>query len=205
MFIFISVPFIIVAIAIAYLLYARMVRPSPVALGSVIPLVCVVSADEIREYCGSNEDDGPPKWRVSRKTRRGQFRVAQRYISQMVWNTKLFQQMARFEVLKIHPSKSSFDYETRETLMLRLADEAAVVRVLLLKSQISLLTRAVSTREIKAYTDEKLQELVREYKRLELDTVALVEMAREECYYAMLVERLGLSNWRLIDGDRSAS
>jgi hypothetical protein len=205
LFVVIGLPFLIVASAAAYLLYVRIVRPSPVALGSVIPKFCVVSADEILDYCESNDRDGPHRWRGNRQTRWIQLSVAQRYVALMILNTKLFQQMLRFELLKIDPLKSSLDYEARETLVLRLADEAAAVRVLLLRSQIALVTRTFSKKEIRAYAVGKLQESIREYKRLEFDAVSLVGMAKDECYYTMLVERLGLSNWNLIEGDSPAS
>lgn len=204
LFTMIGLPFLIVATAVAYLVYARIVRPSPVALGSVIPKVCVVSADEILEYCDSNDGNDIRILR-SRETRWAQARIANKYIGQMTWNTRLIQQVVRFEQLKIDPLKSSLDYEARETLILRLADEAAAVRWLLVKSKIALLTRTFSTREIRAYAVGKLQESIREYKRLEFDTVSLVGMAKDECYYTMLVERLGLSNWNLTEGDSPAS
>jgi hypothetical protein len=204
-FIVIALPFVVVASAIAYLFYVRIVRPSPVALGSVIPKVCVVSADEINEYCESNENRAASIGRLRRETRWKQFRVVHKYVSQMTWNTRLFQQVLRFEELKIDPIKSSLDYETREALALRLAEEAAAVRWLLLKSQIALVTRTLARREMSAYAVGKLQELIREYKTLEWDTVALVNMAKDGCYYAMLVERLGLSEWNVIDGGSSVS
>jgi hypothetical protein len=204
LFTVIGLPFLIVAMAVAYLVYVRIVRPSPVALGSVIPKVCVVSADEIFEYCASNDENDIRVLHRSQETRWAQARIANKYIGQMTWNTRLIQQVVRFEQLKIDPLKSSLDYETRETLVLRLADEAAAVRWLLVKSRIALLTRIFSTSEIRAYAVGKLQESIREYKRLEFDTVSLVGMAKDECYYTMLVERLGLSNWNLIEGDSPA-
>jgi hypothetical protein len=209
LFIVIGLPFLVVATAGAYLLYLRVLRPSPVALGCIIPKVCVVSADEIREYC-QNDDHGRPHdptgGQGNRQTRWIQFRVAWKYIALMVWNAKLFQQWTAFESLRIDPLKLSLDYyATRETLILKLAEEAAAVRVLLLKSQIALLTRTFSRKEIGAYAVEKLQGLMPEYKHLELEAVALVRMAKDDCYYAMLVERLGLSDWRLVGGDLPAS
>jgi hypothetical protein len=209
LFIAIGLPFVIVAIAITYLLYVRILRPSPVALGCVIPKVCVVSADEIREYCQNDDNDhpdSPTRGQGNRQTRWIQFRVAWKYIALMIWNTKLFQQWTAFERLRIDPLKLSLDYyATRETLILTLAEEAAAVRVLLLKSQIALLARIFSTNEIGAYALERLQGLMREYKHLEFEAVALVRMAKDECHYTMLVERLGLSDWRIIEGDLPAS
>lgn len=197
-FILISVPFIIVASAGVYLLYARIVRPSPIALGSQIPRFCVVSADEIRDYCESSENDTHQR-PEGRQSRWGRVRVARNYIAQMTWNAKLFLQVARFEQLKINPAKSSLDYDPRETLILRLAEDATEVRLLLIKAQIALITQAFSGQEIKDYASRRLQKLVGEYKQLEFNAIALVGMAKDECYYVMLRERLGLGSWKLDD------
>jgi hypothetical protein len=123
----------------------------------------------------------------------------------MTCNTKLFQQVVRFEVLKISSSKSSLDYSPRETLALRLADEAAAVRWVLIKGQIEIAVRAVSGTRIREEAVEKLLQLTREYKQLEQDFVALVGMATDKCYYEMLIERLGLTEWGLIEGGLSDS
>jgi hypothetical protein len=36
-----------------------------------------------------------------------------------------------------------------------------------------------------------------QYKHLEQEIVTLTSMAQDDCYYTMLVERLGLTNWGL--------
>jgi hypothetical protein len=38
------------------------------------------------------------------------------------------------------------------------------------------------------------------YKKLEDDIIELAGMAEDDCYRRMLIERLGLNNWRLIPG-----
>jgi hypothetical protein len=203
MLISVGLPVVIVMIVLARLLYKQIRRPTPVALGSALPTFCVVSFDEINEYCENTKSDA-----VSyrhRDTRWQQFRVTRKYIGQMTCNTTLLQQVARFEELKINPSKSSLDYSPRETLTLRLADEAAALRWLLIKGQIGIAVRAVPGITIREEAVEKLLQLTRQYKQLEQDAVALVGMATDECYYAMLIERLGLTNWGLIEGGPSAS
>src|SRR5689334_1685139 len=84
-------------------------RPSPRALGTILGKLCVVSLEEIERYC--EIEDGV--WRK-------QFRVIWGYVRAMVVNTTLFQQVARFEKMKIDPAKSSLDYKQRETLILEL-------------------------------------------------------------------------------------
>jgi hypothetical protein len=203
-FIVIAVPFIIVASALVRLLYLQIRRPSPVALGSAFPKMCVVNSDEIHEYRDDRKSDTASYWQPG--TQWKQVRVTRKYIGPMTCNTKLFQQVARFEVLKINPSKSSIDYSPRETLALSLADEAAAVRWLLIKGQIGIAVRAVSGIGIREEAVERLLQLTREYKQLEQDFVALVGMATDDCCYAMLIERLGLSNWwGLIEGGSSGS
>ena len=122
----------------------------------------------------------------------------------MTCNTTLLQQVARFEELKINPTQSSLDYSPRETLALRLADEAAALRWILIKGQIGIAVGAVVGTRIREEAVEKLLQLTREYKQLEQDAVALVGMATDECYYEMLIERLGLTHWGLIEGGPAA-
>lgn len=193
MFTLICLPFIAVVLAAAYLFYARVVRPSPIALGSVIPKFRVVSGVEILEYCESNDTNHTYN-RSKRKSRLEKLKIFSNYIAQMKWNTKLFLQLARFEQLKIDPTKSSLDYDSRETLILRLAEDAVTVRWLLIKAQIALLPHVFSGKEIKTYAVHTLLKMVGEYKVLEDNAVQLVGMATETCYLPMLSERLGLSN-----------
>ncbi|MCI0420572.1 MAG: hypothetical protein L0312_15330 [Acidobacteria bacterium] len=42
-----------------------------------------------------------------------------------------------------------------------------------------------------------LKALLAQYKHLEQEIVTLTSMAQDDCYYTMLVERLGLTNWGL--------
>lgn len=182
-----------VAFAAVYVFYIRVVRPSPIALGSVIPKFRVVSGVEILEYCESNETNQTYN-RSKRQSRWIKLKIFRNYIAQMKWNTKLFLQLARFEQLKIDPTKSSLDYDSRETLILRLAEDAVTVRWLLLKAQAALLAYVFSGKEIKAYAVHTLLKLVGEYKVLEDNAVQLVGMATETCYLPMLSERLGLDN-----------
>jgi hypothetical protein len=199
-FIVIAVPIIVVVLIFARLSYVDLRTPSPIALGSALSKLCVVSADEIHDYCETGGNGISRPGHLLRQTGSKQAKVIRRYIEQMKWNTKLFQQVARFEELKIDPAKSSLDYETRETLALRLVDEAAAVRWLLVKGHVSLTIRAVTGTKLRRQAVEKLRKLTTEYKQLEQDAVALVSMATDDCYYTMVVERLGLSNWGLIEG-----
>jgi hypothetical protein len=204
-FITVFAPIVIATLIGLMLAYYNIRRPVPVALGSVLAKVCVVSADEIFAYCDTStpEEDIVPHLR--REAAWNQLAVSRRYIDQMTWNTRLFQQVARFEMLKIDPAKSSMQYATSESLTVSLAEEAAKVRWLLVKGQVALAVRRLPGLKVRTRAIDKLRELMTEYKQLEEDAVALVRIAGDDCYYSMLVERLGLSGWRLIDGGSSAS
>jgi hypothetical protein len=183
-----------------FLWQMRLHRPSPLALGSAFPKLCVVSTDEIQAYSRNNEVENAHVKHLRRETYSKQAKVNKRYVGQMVDNTKLFQQIARFEKLKIDPYKSSLEYDTRETLTLRLVDEASSVRWFLFKAQTSLALRSWIGVRVSQRT---VQKILGEYKQLEQDFVALVAMASDDTHYTMLVERLGLNNWRLFDGGSS--
>jgi hypothetical protein len=163
-------------------------RPSPRALGTILGKLCVVSLEEIERYCEIKD-------RVWQK----QLRVVWGYVRAMVVNTTLFQQVARFEKMKIDPAKSSLDYKQRETLILELVDETAGFRWLLVRVEIILIFRTILMWKHNQRALETMRRLVVEYKQLEQDIVALAGMADDDCYSNMLMERLGL-NWGLHRG-----
>jgi hypothetical protein len=200
LFIVTGIPMIIAILLLGCLSYVELRKPSPIALGSALPKFDAVSVDEIHGYCKTRDDQIASPAHLRRQTDRNQATVIRRYIAQMTRNTKLFQQVARFEVLKIDPAKSSFDYETRETLALRLIEEANAVRWLLVKGQLDITKRKLGGEGVRRQAVETLLKLTGEYKQLEQDAVAWVGMGADACYQEMLIERLGLSNWGLIDG-----
>jgi hypothetical protein len=187
------VPFIVVVAVYIAKYWLDVSRPAPRALGSILPKLCVVSSDEIQLYCGLHEEE-PAANHLQGELRRSQICVVWGYLRQMAWNTKLFQQALRFEKMKIDPAKSSLDYEPRETLVLELVDEAAARRWLLVKAQMSMAARALLGLNV---TQKALKALLAQYKHLEQEIVTLTSMAQDDCYYTMLVERLGLTNWGL--------
>lgn len=191
-----AAPFVLCVGLLALVSYLRVVRPTPLALGSIFPYVCAVIWDEIHTYFEHIEQAYAAR-HLQRETRSNQAIVSRRYIDGMSSNTKLFLQVLRFEMKKIDPHKSSLHYEPWETLTLRMVDEASALRWLLVKAQLGLVLRSwVGIRMSRQVMDK----ILREYKQLEQDFMALIKMASDEVYFNMLVERLGLSNWRLIDG-----
>jgi hypothetical protein len=99
--------------------------------------------------------------------------------------------------MKIDHAKSALEYDSRETLTVALVDEAAKIRWMLFRAQTSLLFRICFRLSI---DQEVFIAVLGFYKKLEEDIVALAGMAEDDCYRQMLVERLGLNNWGLIDG-----
>jgi hypothetical protein len=126
-----------------------------------------------------------------------QLKVNWGYLSEETWNTTLFQRAVRFEKMKIDPKKSALDYEPREILILELVEQADKMRRLLFRAQATLLLRMLFRLGI---DQEMFISVLGYYKKLEEDIVALAGMAEDDCYREMLVERLGLSNWGLIEG-----
>jgi hypothetical protein len=175
-------------------------RPAARALGCILYKLCVVSSDEIQRYCGLAEEDSPIDSDLRRELRWQQICVIWGYLREMVWNTRLFQQATRFEKMKIDPNKSGLDYEPRERLALHLVDESAGMRWLLFKWQAGLLLYGMFGLKV---DQQVLIELLARYKHLEQEMLALAGMAEDDCYYAMLVERLGLNAWGVYEGGSS--
>lgn len=173
-------------------------KPSPLAFGCIIPKVCIVDSEEVMRYCSlaEEEEDSVPG-HLRREARRKRVRIYWTFVRQMIWDTRLFQQALRFEQMKIDPAKPSLDYEQRETLIMSLVDEAADLRRELVNRQYRLVLNTV----LRSRLDYKaLNSLLGIYKRLEEDIINLVAMAEDSTYRDMLIDRLGLSNWRIING-----
>jgi hypothetical protein len=177
--------------------YRRIDAPSPLAIGCIMPKVCVVGSVEILHFNKKNLDEQLKAKHLRREVLWNQFKVNWGYLCQEAWNTTLFQRAVRFEKIKIDPAKSALEYEPRETLILDLVDEANKVRWMLFRAQATLLMRAFFRLSI---DQEMLISVLGYYKKLEEDIVALAGMAEDDCYRQMLVERLGLNNWGLIEG-----
>jgi hypothetical protein len=187
-----------VAALILAVVYAKIKYPTPRALGQILPKLCVVAADEILAYNEVLEQECKLNPRSRRTLRRNQIRINRSYLAQMAWNTRLFQQVVRFEEMKINPAKSSLDYDSKETLVLDLDDESGQLRWEVVRAQITLTNCILLGRTV---SQESLMSLLGNYKQLEQDFVVLIDMAEDACYRDMLIERLGLANWDIIRGD----
>jgi hypothetical protein len=175
-------------------------RPVARALGCILSNLCVVSYEEIWRYCKLLEQEDRVSGHLWREIRRKKVFVIAQYVRLMMLNTRLFQQASLFEKRKIDPRKSGLEYDMRETLVASLVEDSAAVRWQLYKSQISLLVRAVLRLDA---NHQLLMNLLGVYKKLEEDIVALAGMAEDTCYRDMLLERLGLMSWGLVNGGGS--
>lgn len=183
-------------------LYRKLKYPSPLAMGCIIPKVCVVGAVEILRYNkkDKNEDEQSVAKHLRREVLWKQFKVNWGYLCEEAWNTTLFQRAVRFEKMKIDPTKSALLYEQREILILELVDQTDEMRWTLFRAQATLLFRTALRLSI---DQEIFITALAQYKKLEEDIVALAGMAEDDCYRQMLMERLGLNNWGLIEGGSS--
>lgn len=188
------------AIGVLVLAWYLGVRRRPRAIGSAIPTLFAVSFDEIHGFCSAQEQSRSRARHLRRNADRKQTEVILEYIAQMKGNTRSILQVAKFEALKIDPAKSSLQYNPSETLALRLTDEARSIRRLLTKAQCAMIITQITGVSVGQKSLETLMSLTREYKQLEGDVVQWVRMGSDDFYYAMLIERLGLSNWGLHEG-----
>ena len=199
LFLELSLPIAALIVFFAVAVCLKIQYPPPLVLGRIIPRVCPVRSREILDY---NEDDNgeePIGWRLRREVRRKQFKVNLGYLSAEVANTTLFQQALRFEKTKINPRKPGLEYEPREIVVLELVDEAAHLRWKQVRSKIILVLRAKLGLSI---NKEVFITLLAEYKKLEEEIIALASM-KESWVRGMLVERLGLMDWHVIEGGES--
>ena len=188
---------VLLAVLFAASLYRKLKYPSPLALGCIIPKLCVVGSAEILRYNKKEEDEQRTAKHLRREVRWKQFRVNWGYLCEEASNTMLFQRAVRFEKMKIDPVKSALEYEQREILILELVYQADEMRWTLFRAQAALLVRTMLRLSV---VQELFITLLAQYKKLEEDIVALAGMAEDDCYRQMLVERLGLNDWGLIEG-----
>lgn len=177
--------------------YLQSKFPSPRALGRVLPKLCVVDSDEILQYKEDSEQEWEAKPHVRSMLLRSQVRIHWSYFGQMKANIFRFQQVVRFEALKIDPAKSSFEYDPREILILNLNDELADLRSQIFRARLDLLRSWAIRRVI---NQERLQTLLGKYKGHEHEMVELAGMAKDKTCRDLLIERLGLTRWRILDG-----
>jgi hypothetical protein len=174
----------------------RLKHTTPICLGLAINDLCVVSADEISAYLKAQDKvekkKTPPHLEGPR--RRLKCKVLFGYTTGKMLNTTRFQAIALFEVDKIDKTKSSLKYGALELLVLQLVKDATEMRLRIFRTQVKLIVHLVLGRR---FDHSIVNELLQDYKLLEMDMAHLADMSEDRVYRDMLVERLGLSQWRI--------
>jgi hypothetical protein len=180
-------------------LYRKVGHPSPLVWGRILPDLGPVRAHEVLEYNEQIESKEPHRGRLGREVRRRNFAVNWGYLGAGVTNTVLFQRALLFEKDTIDARKPGSEYELSELATLELLDEATKLRWEQVRCQITLQLRAKL--RLKIDKEDFLTLFVR-YKVLEEHMLSLAG-TKGTWLHGMMMERLGLTEWGLIDGGSS--
>jgi hypothetical protein len=189
---------VLAAFAAAWL-YRRVQYPSPVLWGCIINKVVSVRTHLVLDYNEELDGEEPMQGRLGREARRQHFKVNWGYLSAETKNTTLFLQALRFEKLKIKTDKPGRKYEPQEVAIVGLIDEATELRWKQIRWQMVLLLRHGLGLKIDRSIFVTLFVF---YKNFEKQMVALAE-TEGNWLKDMLLERLGLLEWRVIEGGQS--
>jgi hypothetical protein len=188
-----------IALIFALVLVKKIQYPSELVWGSILGKVGPARAHLVLDYNKQLDDEEATECRAGRRARRQQFKVNWGYLLSETKNTTLFLQTLRFEKLKIKESKRGLQYDPQEMAIVALIDEATELRWNQIRWQVILVLR--SKLGLKIDRSMFLNLLVY-YKNLEKGMVALAEV-EGNWLKDMLLERLGLTEWRLIEGGQS--
>lgn len=177
-------------------LYRKVQYPSPVVWGSMVNGLGPVRAHQVLDYNKEIDNEEPLRGRLGREAGRQHFKVNWGYLCRGTKNTTLFLQALRFEKLKIKAGKPGLKYDPRETAIVALIAEATELRWKQIRWQLALQLR----RKLGLKIDRAVfTTLFVFYKNFEREMVALAE-TEGTWLKDMLLERLGLTEWRLIEG-----
>lgn len=180
-------------------LYRKVRYPSPLLWGCIVNRVVPVRAHLVLDYNEQIDDEEPLGGRLGREARRQQFKVNWGYLCAETQDTALFLQALRFEKLKISAAKPGLKYEPREVAVVELINEATELRWKQVRWQVILQLRAKLGLKIDR---EMFLTLLVHYKNLEEHMIALAE-TEGNWLKDMLLERLGLMEWRVISGGQA--
>lgn len=177
-------------------LYRRVQYPSPLVWGSMVNGLGPVRAHQVLDYNEEIDNEEPLGGRLGREERRQQFKVNWGYLCRGTKNTTLFLQALRFEKLKIKAGKPGLKYDPRETAIVGLIGEATELRWKQIRWQLVLQLRS----KLGLNIDRSMfTTLFVYYKNFEKQMIVLAE-TEGNWLKDMLVERLGLTEWRVITG-----
>lgn len=175
-------------------------HPARIPFGCMASRVCVVYAQEIKDYCRKLVELRQVGGRLLRRRRWQQFRVLWGHARGMMFDTRLFQGTCLFEKDTIDAARSSLDYSPREMLVSELVPETSEMRLKVFWFQVYLVRQTILGRRI----DPKLFiDILGEYKHLEQEMVILADMSEYRNYREMLIDNLGLRDWRIVEGGLS--
>jgi len=194
---FAVVPTVVMAfLALALVVRRKVQYPSPLVWGSMVNGLGPLRAHQVLDYNEEIDNEVPLVGRLGREARRQQFKVNWGYLCRGTKNTTLFLQALRFEKLKIQAGKPGLKYDPRETAIVGLIAEATELRWKQVRWQLVLQLRS----KLGLPIDRRIfTTLFVYYKNFEKEMVALAE-TEGNWLKDMLLERLGLTEWRLIEG-----
>lgn len=190
---------VVLLVLTALMIYNKIQYPSPLVMGSTLRRICAVRFEDIAEEIEKDQGDKVPVWRLRRRMRRGYFTVNYGHFRSEITNATLFHGVLRFEKSKIDVRKSGLDYNAREVVIVDLLAHATKLRWQQFRWKFVLQLRG----KLGLRIDKKmLGTAIVAYKKLEEQMIHLADMG--DCWYrGMLVERLGLMDWRVLEGGES--
>lgn len=193
-------PFVVVVVAgVVTAVYRKIGNPSPLVWGRILPGLGPVRAHEVLDYNNQIENEEPIRGKLAREARRRKFAVNWGYLRAEVKNTVLFQRALLFEKDTIDAKKAGSEYTLPELATLELRDEATQLRWEQVRCQIILQVRAKLRLRI---DKEDFVNLFLRYKVLEEHMLELAGI-KGKWLQDMMMERLGLTEWGVIEGGRS--
>ena len=181
--------------------YRRIGHPSPLVWGRILSDLGPVRANDVLDYNKQIEGEEAIRGKLAREARRRQFAVNWGYLRAGVANTVLFQRALLFEKEIIDAKKPGSEYTLPELATLELLDLIAELRWMQVRCQITLQLRAKFRLKI---DKEVFVQLFLRYKLLEHDMIKLAG-TKGQWLEDMMQERLGLTEWRVIEGGRSGA
>lgn len=191
----------LLALAVVFVLIAivkKIAHPSPMVWGRILSDLGPLRAHEVLDY-NNEQSEEPLVGRLGREARRRNFAVNWGYLRSGVTNTVLFQRALLFEKDTIDARKPGSEYELSELAILELLDEATELRWAQVRCQLLLQLRAKLRLKI---DKEVFVTLFLSYKVLEEHMIALAG-TKGQWLQDMMKERLGLTEWAVIEGGRS--
>ncbi|HEY6349664.1 MAG TPA: hypothetical protein VI636_09665 [Candidatus Angelobacter sp.] len=185
-----------VLVLLAAAFYKNIEFPSALVWGKILKKLGPMRAHHVLEHNKKVEDEEAGNWHARWRARRQHFRVNWGYLSVETQNTSAFLRALRFEKQKIKSTKPGLKYAPLEVAVLALIEEATDLRWEQVRWQFILQFRSRLGLKV---DKETFNVLLAHYKFFEEHMLALA-LAEGQWLHQMLMERLGLTEWRVIEG-----